>query len=82
MADNEAAKLRSIIDQTIPSARSCVPTTSTRGRAGDLLGTLTLHSADTRAAAAEDSRVGLEALREAGSSAMSTMRSHLPTWCW
>ncbi|HMS77126.1 copper transporter [Gordonia sp. (in: high G+C Gram-positive bacteria)] len=67
VADNEAAKLRSIIDQTIPvGAQLRADYVDSGSRAGDLLGTLTLHSADTRAAAAEDSRVGLEALREGG----------------
>lgn len=67
VADTEAAKLRSIVDQTIPAgAQLRADFVDSGSRVGDLLGTLTLHSADTRAVATRDSRTGLEVLREAG----------------
>lgn len=67
VGDTEAAKLRSIVDQTIPAgAQLRADFVDSGSRVGDLLGTLTLHSADTRPVATGDSRTGLEVLREAG----------------
>ncbi|MBD0024020.1 copper transporter [Gordonia pseudamarae] len=67
VGDTESAKLRTIVDQTIPAgAQLRADFVDSGSRVGDLLGTLTLHSDQSRAVSVNDSRIGLQALREAG----------------
>lgn len=65
--DQSAEQLRTIVDQTIPAGVSLrTELTDSGGRAGDLLGVLTMHADGRPATAVGDTRLGLQALREGG----------------
>ncbi len=65
--DENAEQLRTIVDQTIPPGTVLRPElTDSGGRAGDLLGALTLHRKAQESTSAADMRTGLQAMRDGG----------------
>lgn len=67
VADDNAEKLRTIVDQTIPSGTQLrAEYTDSGSRAGDLLGALTLHARGQDPVATDDTTTGLQALRDGG----------------
>ncbi|GAC69744.1 copper transporter [Gordonia soli] len=65
--DDDAERLRSIVDQTIPPGATLRPElTDSGGRVGDLLGSLLLHRSGRPAVSTGDVRTGLSTLRDGG----------------
>lgn len=67
VADQKSEQLSTIIDQTIPPGATLrAELVDSGGRAGDLLGALTLDRGGKGAASSDDRRTGLQALRDGG----------------
>lgn len=65
--DDKAEQLRTIVDQTIPPGTTLRPElTDSGGRAGDLIGALTLHRTGQAPTSTSDLRTGLQVLRDGG----------------